>query len=77
MLNEFLFIKIEEIILALFGFNRTALHATQLFSALFLNIALSAAELMSFGHFGVAVDYYLWGAIKDMCYAGKPETIDA
>ena len=22
-------------------------------------------------------DYYLWGAIKDKCYADKPETIDA
>ena len=21
--------------------------------------------------------YYLWGAIKDKCYADKPETIDA
>ena len=23
------------------------------------------------------VDYYLWGAVKDKCYAHKPETIDA
>ena len=23
------------------------------------------------------LDYYLWGAVKDMCYADKPETIDA
>ena len=23
------------------------------------------------------LDYYLWGAIKDKCYADKPETIDA
>ena len=22
-------------------------------------------------------DYYLWGAVKDKCYADKPETIDA
>ena len=21
--------------------------------------------------------YYLWGAVKDKCYTGKPETIDA
>ena len=21
-------------------------------------------------------DYYLWGAVKDKCYADKPETID-
>ena len=23
------------------------------------------------------LDYYLWGAVKDNCYANKPETIDA
>ena len=23
------------------------------------------------------LDYYLWGALKDKCYADKPETIDA
>ena len=22
------------------------------------------------------LDYYLWGAVKDKCYANKPETID-
>ena len=24
-----------------------------------------------------SLDYYLWGAVKDKCYADKPETIDA
>ena len=52
MLNEFLFTT--------FGFNKTALHATQpklhsMFCILFLKIALSAAELMSFGHLGAAI----------------------
>ena len=23
------------------------------------------------------LDYYLWAAVKDKCYADKPETIDA
>ena len=23
------------------------------------------------------LDYYLWGAVKDMCYADKPKIIDA
>ena len=23
------------------------------------------------------LDYYLWGAVKDKCYADKPEAIDA
>ena len=41
--------------MATFGFNRTALRVTQsklnaMFFALFLKIALSAAELMSFGN---------------------------
>ena len=22
------------------------------------------------------LDYYLWGAVKDKCYAGKPQIID-
>ena len=24
-----------------------------------------------------ALDYYLWSAVKDKCYADKPEAIDA
>ena len=58
-LNEFLFTKIEEEdILATFGFNMTALWATQpklhsMFCALFLKIALSAAKLMSFDTVGL------------------------
>ena len=57
MLNEFLFTRIEEEDIDKFGFYRTALRATQpkllsMFCALFLKIALSAAELMSFGHLG-------------------------
>ena len=60
--------------MATFGFNRMALRATQpklrsMFCALFVKIALSGAELMS-------LDYYLWGAVKDKCYADKPEAID-
>ena len=76
MLNEFLFTKLKRKILATFGFNRTALRATQpklhsMFCALFLN--------NSFGHLGAArpLDYYLWGAVKDKCYADKPEKMDA
>ena len=43
-----------------FCFNRRALRATQpklhsMFCSLFLKIALSAAELMSFGHLGAAI----------------------
>ena len=33
---------------------------------------------MSFGHLEAAIwHYYLWGAVKDNCYAKKPMTIDA
>ena len=36
---------------------------------------------MLFGHLGAAIchalDYYLWDAVKDKCYADKPQLIDA
>ena len=41
-----------------------------MFCALFLKIALSAAELLS-------LNYYLWGAVKDKYYTDKLQTIDA
>ena len=60
VLNEFLFTTIQEEDMATFGFNRTALRATQpklhlMFCALFMMIALSATELMSFGHLGAEI----------------------
>ena len=61
MLNEFLFTKIEEEDIGNnIGFNRMALRATQpklhsMFCALFLKIALSTAELMSFGQLGAVI----------------------
>ena len=60
MLNEFLFTKLKRRILATFGFNRTAIRPTQpkehsMFCVLFLKIALSAAELMSFCPLGDAI----------------------
>ena len=80
MLNEFFFTKIEEEDIGNIWFHRKALRATQpklhsMFCALFLKIALSAAELMPFGHLG-PLDYYLWGVVKDKCYADKPKRID-
>ena len=68
--------------MATFGFNRTALYATQpklhsMFCALFLKIALSAARLVASElRFDTGADN-LWGAVKDKCYADKAETIDA
>ena len=61
LLNEILCTKLENVkILATFGFNRMALRAAQtklhlMFCALFLKIALSAAELMSLGHLEAAI----------------------
>ena len=78
--------KLKKRILATFGFNRTALRPTQpklhlMFCALFLKIAFisrkadvvwppRSCDL-------TLLDYYLWGAVKDKCYADKPETIYA
>ena len=71
MLNEFLFTKIKSRILATFGFNRTALRATQpklqsIFCARIFKTALSAAELMLFGHLWAAI-WHRWTIIY-----GKP-----
>ena len=54
--------KLKRRILAAHDFNRTALRATQpklhsMFCALFLKTALSAAELMSFGHIEAAISH--------------------
>ena len=66
--------KLKRRILATFGFNRTALRAKQpklhsMFCALFLKIALSAAELMSFGYLGAAI-WHRWTII-----CGEPSKI--
>ena len=60
MLNEFLFTKIEEEDIGNIWFQHdgATCHTAELhsmFCALFLKIALSAAELMSFGHLGAAI----------------------
>ena len=61
MLNEFLFTKIEEADIGNIWFQQdgakcnTAEATLDVFCALFLKIALSAPELMSFGHLGSAI----------------------
>ena len=59
--------KLKRRILATFGFNRTAQCATQpklhsMFWAQFLKIALSAAELILFGHLPAAI-WHRWTII--------------
>ena len=77
---------IFEMLLATFGFNRTAICATQaklnsMFWALFLKTTLSAAEANVVWpprrYDLTPLDYYLWGAVKDKYYAVNSETIDA
>ena len=77
--------KLKRIILATFGFNRTAQRATQpklhsMFCALFLKIIISRRAIVVWpprSCYFTPLDYYLWGAVKDKCYADKPETNDA
>ena len=84
MLNRFLFTKIEEESIGNIWFQQEGakqkLHS--MFCTLFLKTTLSAAELMSFGQLArscdfTPLDYYLWSAVKDKCYADRRETIDA
>ena len=72
--------------MATFGFNRTALRTTQpklysMFCALFLKgriISRRADVVWPPRSCDLTpLDYYLWSAAKDKCYADKPETIDA
>ena len=64
--------------MATFGSNRAVLCATQaklhsMFCALFLKIALSAAELMSFGH---TVGLLFVECRQNKLYTDKPDIID-
>ena len=71
-------------ILVTFGFNRTALSATQ--AKLHFFRLVFGDRIISRKVNGVwpprscditPLDYYLWDAVKDQCYAVKPATIDA
>ena len=83
MLNEFLFTKIEEEELATFDFNRTCHTAETTLDVLrpvFEDRIISrrADVVWPPRRCGLTpLDYYLCGAVKDKCYADKPETINA
>ena len=75
--------KLKRRILATFGFNRTC-HTAEAT----LDVLRPVFEDRIISHRADVVwppwscdltllDYYLWGAVKDKCYADKPETIDA
>ena len=86
MLNEFLFTKIQEEDIGNIYFqqNGTSCHtaeATLEVWAMFLKIALSAAEQMLLRYLLAAI-WHRWtilcgGAVKGKCYADKPDTIEA
>ena len=73
MLNEFLFIKIEEEDIDNVWFQQdgatchTAKVTIDVLRPVFGDRSCDLTPL----------DYYLLGAVKDKCYADKPETIDA
>ena len=80
--DELLFTKIEEDRYYTFGFNRTTLRVTQpnVFRPVFEDRIISRRADVVWPPPScdlTPLDYYLWGAIKDKCYADKPETIDA
>ena len=70
--------------MATFGFNRMALHTTD--ATLDVLRPVFKDRIISRKADAVwpprscnltPLDSYLWGAVKDKCYADKPETIDA
>ena len=71
--------------MASFGFSRKALRATKLHSMLCLcpvfedRIISSRTDVVwpPRSYDLIPLDYYLWGAVEDKCYADKPEIIDA
>ena len=68
-----------------FSFNRTALRAPQpklldVMSPVFEDRLISRRADVVWPPRScnlTPLDYYLWGAVKDKCYADKPETIGA
>ena len=85
MLNEFLFTKIEAEDIGNIWFQQdgAACHTAE--STLDVSCLVFEDRIISCRADVVwprscdltSLDYYLWGAAKDKCYADKPETIDA
>ena len=65
MLNEFLFRKIEEEDIGNIWFQQDGVTCH------------TAEARPPWSCDLIPLDYYLWGAVKDNCYADKPETINA
>ena len=85
MLNEFLYTKIEEKDILNIWFQQhgamchTAEATLDVLCPVFKNRIISRrADVVwpSRSSDLTSLDYYFWGAVKDKCYADKPETID-
>ena len=86
MLNEFLLSNIEEEDVGNIWFQQdgatclTAEATLDVLSPVFEDRIISRKADVVWPQRGCDLapfDYYLWGAIEDKCYAGKPERIDA
>ena len=86
MLNEFLFTKIQEEDIGNIQFQQdgakchTAKAILDVLCPVFEDrINSRSADVLWTSRICdlTPLDYYLWGAVKDKCYANKPETIDA
>ena len=83
MLNEFLFIKFEEEYIGNNWFQldgatcHTARAALNVLWPVFEDRIISRRADVVRSCDLTRLDYYLWAAAKDKCYADKPETIDA
>jgi len=85
MLNEFLFPKIQEYYVDDIWFQQdgatchTAKVTLDLLSTVFENRIISRNSEVNWPPRSCdlsPLDYFLWGAVKDKCYANHPETID-
>ena len=86
MLNEFLFTKIKEEDIGNIWFQQdgatyhTAEASLDVLRPVFEDRIISRRADVVWSPRScdlTSLNYYLWGAVKDKCYADKPETIDA
>ena len=77
MLNEFLFTKIEEQDIDNIWFQQDGATCHIAESALDVLHPVFEVRIIVWPPRMTPIDYYLQGAIKDKCYADKPEAIDA
>ena len=86
MLNQFLFPKIEEVDIGNIWFQQdgatchTAEATLDVLRPVFEDLVINCKADVVWPPRSIdlkPLDYYLWGAFKDKCYVGKPETIDA